>query len=95
MIVTNTTPHEVQKMQCHKIKTVDVSLMLTEAIRRIYHNESMGTLFRDVTIDDWLYIYIILEWFTCSDMLCGLIERIFWVNGRVIEVERESESLSR
>ncbi|KHN84896.1 Phosphoribosyl pyrophosphate synthase-associated protein 1 [Toxocara canis] len=52
VIVTNTVPHEVQKMRCHKIKTVDISLMLSEAIRRIYHNESMGQLFRDVTIDD-------------------------------------------
>ncbi|VDK45394.1 unnamed protein product [Anisakis simplex] len=52
VIVTNTVPHEIQKMRCHKIKTVDISLMLSEAIRRIYHNESMGQLFRDVTIDD-------------------------------------------
>jgi len=52
VIVTNTVPHDVQKMRCHKIKTVDISLMLTEAIRRIYHNESMGQLFRDVTLDD-------------------------------------------
>ncbi|VDN57910.1 unnamed protein product [Dracunculus medinensis] len=52
VIVTNTVPHEVQKMRCHKIKTVDISLVISEAIRRIYHNESMGQLFRDVTIDD-------------------------------------------
>ena len=68
VIVTNTVPHEVQKMRCHKIKTVDISLMLCEvfcltffkflpkknfkAIRRIYHNESMGQLFRDITLDD-------------------------------------------
>lgn len=52
VIVTNTVPHEVQKMRCHKIKTVDISLMLCEAVRRIYHNESMGQLFRDITLDD-------------------------------------------
>ena len=52
VIVTNTVPHDLQKMRCHKIKTVDVSLMICEAIRRIFHNESMGTLFRDVTLDD-------------------------------------------
>jgi len=52
IIVTNTVPHEIQKMRCHKIKTVDISLILCEAIRRIYNNESMGPLFRDLTIDD-------------------------------------------
>ncbi|VDK31325.1 unnamed protein product [Gongylonema pulchrum] len=52
VIVTNTVPHEVQKLRCHKIKTVDISLVLSEAIRRIYHNESMGQMFRDVTIGD-------------------------------------------
>ncbi|KAK0396558.1 hypothetical protein QR680_001767 [Steinernema hermaphroditum] len=52
IIVSNTVPHEVQKLSCSKIKTVDVSLMICEAMRRIYHNESMGLLFRDVTIDD-------------------------------------------
>jgi len=52
VVVTNTVPHELQKMQCHKIKTVDVSAMLSEAIRRTFHNESMSYLFRDVTVDD-------------------------------------------
>ncbi|KAH7719503.1 Protein W04G3.5 a [Aphelenchoides avenae] len=52
IIVTNTVPHEIQKMRCHKIKTVDISLILAEAVRRIYHNESMGPLFKDLTIDD-------------------------------------------
>uniref|UniRef100_A0A1I8BR61 Pribosyltran_N domain-containing protein n=1 Tax=Meloidogyne hapla TaxID=6305 RepID=A0A1I8BR61_MELHA len=40
IIVTNTVPHEIQKQRCHKIKTVDISLLLCEAIRRIYNNES-------------------------------------------------------
>ncbi|XP_014668123.1 PREDICTED: phosphoribosyl pyrophosphate synthase-associated protein 2-like [Priapulus caudatus] len=52
IVVTNTIPHEVQKMQCPKIKTVDISLMLSEAIRRIYNNESMSYLFRDVSMED-------------------------------------------
>uniref|UniRef100_A0A915E1R4 Ribose-phosphate pyrophosphokinase N-terminal domain-containing protein n=1 Tax=Ditylenchus dipsaci TaxID=166011 RepID=A0A915E1R4_9BILA len=52
VIVTNTVPHEIQKLRCHKIKTVDISLLLCEAVRRIYNNESMGPLFRDLTIDD-------------------------------------------
>uniref|UniRef100_A0A1I7YN69 Pribosyltran_N domain-containing protein n=1 Tax=Steinernema glaseri TaxID=37863 RepID=A0A1I7YN69_9BILA len=52
IIVSNTVPHAIQTSVCSKIKTVDVSLMICEAMRRIYHNESMGLLFRDVTIDD-------------------------------------------
>lgn len=52
VVVTNTVPHEIQKMQCHKIKTVDISLLLSEAIRRIHNKESMSYLFKNVTVDD-------------------------------------------
>uniref|UniRef100_A0A0B6ZZH4 Ribose-phosphate pyrophosphokinase N-terminal domain-containing protein n=1 Tax=Arion vulgaris TaxID=1028688 RepID=A0A0B6ZZH4_9EUPU len=52
VVVTNTIPHEIQKMQCHKIKTVDISVLLCEAMRRIHHNESMSYLFRNVGLDD-------------------------------------------
>ncbi|XP_041363104.1 phosphoribosyl pyrophosphate synthase-associated protein 2-like [Gigantopelta aegis] len=52
VVVTNTVPHEVQKMQCHKIKTVDISIMLVEAIRRIHNRESMSFLFRNIGMDD-------------------------------------------
>lgn len=52
VVVTNTVPHEVQKIQCHKIKTVDISLLLSEAIRRIHNQESMSYLFRDITAED-------------------------------------------
>ena len=52
VVVTNTVPHGAQKMQCHKIKTVDISVLLSEAIRRIQHNESMSYLFRNVGMDD-------------------------------------------
>ncbi|KAL5019222.1 hypothetical protein ScPMuIL_004944 [Solemya velum] len=52
VVVTNTVPHEIQKMQCHKIKTVDISLLLVEAIRRIHNNESMSFLFKDLGMDD-------------------------------------------
>lgn len=52
VVVTNTVPHEIQKMQCHKIKTVDISIMLVEAIRRIHNNESMSYLFRNIAMDD-------------------------------------------
>ena len=56
VVVTNTVPHEVQKMQCHKIKTVDISILLSEAIRRIHHKESMSYLFRNVTLEDYLTV---------------------------------------
>lgn len=52
VVVTNTVPHELQKLQCHKIKTVDISFILSEAIRRIHHGESMSYLFHDISIDD-------------------------------------------
>uniref|UniRef100_A0A8D0AUQ7 Phosphoribosyl pyrophosphate synthetase associated protein 1 n=1 Tax=Sander lucioperca TaxID=283035 RepID=A0A8D0AUQ7_SANLU len=52
VVVTNTVPHEVQKLQCPKIKTVDVSMILAEAIRRIHNGESMAYLFRNIALDD-------------------------------------------
>ena len=52
VVVTNTVPHEIQKMQCHKIKTVDISILLAEAIRRIHNKESMSYLFKNVTLED-------------------------------------------
>ncbi|CAL8096047.1 unnamed protein product [Calicophoron daubneyi] len=52
VIVTNTVPHGIQKMQCHKIRTVDISTLLAEAIRRIYNDESMSYLFTNVPKDD-------------------------------------------
>lgn len=52
IIVTNTIPHELQKMKCHKIKTLDISIMLSEAIRRIHNKESMSYLFKNVTLED-------------------------------------------
>jgi len=52
VVVTNTVPHEVQKMQCHKIQTVDISMVLSEAIRRIHNEESMSHLFQTLSADD-------------------------------------------
>ncbi|BHF59286.1 Phosphoribosyl pyrophosphate synthase-associated protein 1 [Sparganum proliferum] len=48
VVVTNTVPHVLQKMQCHKIRTVDISILLAEAIRRIHNKESMSYLFMDI-----------------------------------------------
>ncbi|XP_051987769.1 phosphoribosyl pyrophosphate synthase-associated protein 2 isoform X1 [Xyrauchen texanus] len=52
VVVTNTIPHEIQKLQCPKIKTVDISMILSEAIRRIHNGESMSYLFRNIDMDD-------------------------------------------
>lgn len=52
VVVTNTIPHEIQKMQCHKIKTVDISILLAEAIRRIHNKESSKFVkFNSVSLD--------------------------------------------
>ncbi|XP_064818406.1 phosphoribosyl pyrophosphate synthase-associated protein 2-like isoform X1 [Oncorhynchus masou masou] len=52
VVVTNTIPHSSQKLQCCKIKTVDVSLILSEAVRRIHCGESMSCLFHNIGADD-------------------------------------------
>ncbi|KAK6312582.1 hypothetical protein J4Q44_G00182460 [Coregonus suidteri] len=52
VVVTNTIPHEHQKLQCAKIQTVDISLILSEAIRRIHSRESISCLFRHIGLDD-------------------------------------------
>ena len=46
------TVHEIQKLQCPNIKTVDISMILSEAIRRIHSGESMSYLFRNIGLDD-------------------------------------------
>jgi phosphoribosylpyrophosphate synthetase len=52
VVVTNTVPHDVQKMQCHKIKTVDISAMISEGVRRIHNQESMSHLFQHISTED-------------------------------------------
>ena len=52
VVVTNTVPNDEQKSQCLKIKTIDISILLAEAIRRIRNKESMAHLFRNVTVED-------------------------------------------
>lgn len=52
VVITNTVPHEFDKLQCSKIKIVDISLLLSEAIRRIHNQESMSYLFRNVEAND-------------------------------------------
>ena len=52
VVVTNTVPNEEKKLECGKIKTIDISILLAEAIRRIHNKESMAHLFRNVTVED-------------------------------------------
>lgn len=52
VVVTNSVPHDTQKAKTDKIKTVDISILLAEAIRRIHNKESMSHLFRNVTMED-------------------------------------------
>merc|ERR1711915_746281 len=50
VVVTNSVPHDAQKAKSDKIKSVDISILLAEAIRRIHNKESMSHLFRNVTM---------------------------------------------
>lgn len=34
------------------MKTIDISILLTEAIRRMHNNESLSYLFTDVSVED-------------------------------------------
>lgn len=52
VIVTNSVPQDKHLEKCSKIKVVDVSILLAEAIRRIHHGESMSYLFRNVPVED-------------------------------------------
>ena len=52
LLVTNTVPQTLHEQKCTKIKTIDISLMFAEAIRRIYHGESMSYLFRNIPMED-------------------------------------------
>ena len=42
----------ILRKQRQTIKTVDISILLAEAIRRIHNKESMSHLFRNVTMED-------------------------------------------
>jgi len=52
IIVTNTIPVEEKIKECPKIKTVDISPLLSEAVRRIHNGESMSYLFRNIAMED-------------------------------------------
>lgn len=52
LIITNTVEHENKKKQCEKITTIDISVLLSEAIRRIHNGESISYLFRNIAPDE-------------------------------------------
>jgi len=52
IIVTNTVPVEEKMKECTKIKSVDISPLLSEAVRRIHNGESMSYLFRNIPLED-------------------------------------------
>ena len=50
VIVTNTTPQEENMQQTNKIKMIDISPILAEAIRRTHNGESVSYLFSNVPL---------------------------------------------
>lgn len=52
IVVTNTIPHDALSEHYDKIRTIDISILLTEAIRRLHNQESLSYLFTDVSVED-------------------------------------------
>jgi len=50
VVVTNTCPHEEKQAQCPKLKTIDISPILAEAVRRTHNGESISYLFTHVPL---------------------------------------------
>lgn len=50
--MTNTLPTKELSERCSKIRTIDVSILLGEAIRRVHYGESMSYLFSNVPGED-------------------------------------------
>jgi len=48
IVVTNTIPQDSNMRECSKIQTIDVSMILAEAIRRTHNGESVSYLFSNV-----------------------------------------------
>lgn len=48
LVVTNTIPQEKNMKLCPKLQTIDISVMLAEAIRRTHYAESVSYLFTNV-----------------------------------------------
>ncbi|XP_038658378.1 ribose-phosphate pyrophosphokinase 2-like isoform X3 [Scyliorhinus canicula] len=50
IVVTNTIPQEEKMKICPKVRVVDISMMLAEAIRRTHNGESVSYLFSHVPL---------------------------------------------
>lgn len=50
VVVTNTVPQEAKVQICSKIKVIDISMILAEAIRRTHNCESVSYLFSHVPL---------------------------------------------
>lgn len=48
LVVTNTIPQDLNVKNCPKLQTIDISVMLAEAIRRTHYAESVSYLFTNV-----------------------------------------------
>ncbi|XP_063711953.1 ribose-phosphate pyrophosphokinase 1-like isoform X1 [Symsagittifera roscoffensis] len=48
VVVTNTIPQDEHRSTCSKIKVIDISTILAEAIRRTHNGESVSYLFNNV-----------------------------------------------
>jgi len=47
VITTNTIPQNVNSKKCSKLKVLDVSILLAEAIRNVHLGQSVSALFQD------------------------------------------------
>ncbi|KAL3118021.1 hypothetical protein niasHT_005264 [Heterodera trifolii] len=50
VVVTNTIPQEENMKRCNKIQCIDISMILSEAIRRTHNGESVSYLFSHVPL---------------------------------------------
>lgn len=50
VVVTNTIPQDSKMQNCPKIKCIDISMILSEAIRRTHNGESVSYLFNNVPL---------------------------------------------
>ena len=48
VVVTNSIPHKDHKSKCPKIKTIDISPLFAEVIRRTHNGESISAMFNSV-----------------------------------------------
>ncbi|UXI17600.1 hypothetical protein NH340_JMT03543 [Sarcoptes scabiei] len=52
IIIPITVPHDIDEKKFSKIKVIDISILLTEAIRRMHNNESLSYLFTNISVED-------------------------------------------